>query len=222
MSLSGCAGWFHPREIAIAAPVKAVPLPPQEPPKAQNIGSIWSEGSKWNDLYSGKESREIGDLILLNPTDGFRIAVAERKHQSAVQVTSYDRENSHIVGRIKQVLSRGVYSVEGHQGLTVGGRYYEVRLSGKVREQDIAPDDTASTDSLFELSFLVDSDTSDPDAHLAKSEVSGKSKSNDKAPDKSDDKADEKSKEKAKDVATDKVVTPASPQVAVKDAEDNR
>lgn len=169
LTLCGCSSWFHPKDTAPPPVIQAKKMPEETPP-ARNIGSIWSDGSTWNEFYSGKASRVVGDLVLLVPTDNFRISVAEKRHQNAVQILSSDRDNSHIVGRIAEIYPHGVYRVEGHQGISVGSHYYQAHVVAKIREQDIAPDDSASTDVLFEMKLDVDPELPANDKAVAKQE----------------------------------------------------
>ena len=136
-------------------------------------------------MYSNRHARNMGDMVLLNPSDSFRLMVAERSDKTmAVEVLNSDRENSHLIGRIKEVLPHEVYVVEAHQTIKVGNKDHEIVLRAKMREQDIGPDDGSSTDSLFDVSLEV-VNRKEPGAQKAE---------------KGDDKKDTKKEEKGKDV----------------------
>lgn len=96
--------------------------------------------------------------MILYPSDGFRINVANRAGHAEVEVTRADRENSHIIAKITEVLPQHVYTVSAKQTLKVGNRVHPIELTGKIREQDIGPDDSASSDLLFDSNLQVTSD----------------------------------------------------------------
>jgi flagellar basal body L-ring protein FlgH len=157
--LSGCA-WFHPFDNeAVNEPVKPKPVAKPEPKSDKQLGSLWSESSKWNEFYARRTDRAAGDLVILYPSDGFRINVANRAGHAEVEVTRADRENNHIIAKITEVLPQHVYAITAKQTLKVGNRVHPIEFTGNIREQDIGPDDSASTDLIFNSNLVVESDT---------------------------------------------------------------
>lgn len=158
LMISACSSWFakaksmvqkdQPKKEArqMAAPVKY----PREP------GSIWSEGSTWNVLYSPPMQRQVGDVLLLRPTDAFKTEVAARAGTNlAAEAGQGGNQNGHILAVIREVLPRGIYRVEAKQPFKVGFRDHDIELEGKIREYDLAVDDSTTTDSVLELSMKV-------------------------------------------------------------------
>lgn len=160
--LSGCASWFKAELQQItstAPPPKEVKQMPVARPIEREPGSIWSEASQWNVLYSPPLQRMVGDVITLKPTDSFRMTVAQRAGGSNGFEATQARENTHILAVIKEVLPRQVYRVEAKQSVKVGTRDHEIELAGKIREQDISNDDNGLTDNLFEVDLKVKSES---------------------------------------------------------------
>lgn len=164
LCLSGCASWFRSaaREVAAlpAAPEKKEVIVQAPPPASREPGSIWSDTSQWNVLYSPPLQRTVGDVVTLKPTDNFRLTVAHRAGNGPgwEQVQS-GRENSQILAVIKEVLPRQIYRIEAKQSVKVGTKDHDIELAGKIREQDISSDDTGTTDHVFELDLKVKTDS---------------------------------------------------------------
>lgn len=158
--LSGCASWFRSEVRQVASVLntnkESTPAPIQmAPPVQREPGSIWSEASQWNVIYSPPLQRMVGDVITLKPTDNFRMTVAQRSGVGNNWEASQGRENSHIIAVIREVLPRQVYRVEAKQSIKVGTRDHEIELLAKIREQDISNDDGGVTDSLFDIDLKV-------------------------------------------------------------------
>lgn len=130
---------------------------PMVHPTPREPGSLWSDGSQWNGIYSGPRGRAVGDVVLLKPTDGFKLAVATKSGKGSGAELS-TKENAHVVATIMEALPRDVYRIEAKQRLTVGTKEHELKLAGKLRERDIASDDTVSTDVVFDLNLQVEGD----------------------------------------------------------------
>jgi flagellar basal body L-ring protein FlgH len=67
LSLGGCA-WFTPskNEVEIQPPPKVTHYPQQRPKKIQReLGSLWSEDSSWNQMYSPTQTRAPGDIVTI-------------------------------------------------------------------------------------------------------------------------------------------------------------
>ncbi|MFM8270681.1 MAG: flagellar basal body L-ring protein FlgH [Pseudomonadota bacterium] len=67
MFLGGCA-WFTPskNEVEIQPPPKVTHYPQQKPRKInRELGSLWSEDSSWNQMYSPTQTRAPGDIVTI-------------------------------------------------------------------------------------------------------------------------------------------------------------
>lgn len=65
--LSSCS-WFSPskNEVEILPPPKVTHIPKQKPKRIQReIGSLWSEESSWNQMYSPTQTRAPGDIVTI-------------------------------------------------------------------------------------------------------------------------------------------------------------
>lgn len=63
--LSGCS-WFSPakKEVEILPPPKITHVSRQKPKQIKReLGSLWSEDSSWNQIYSPTQTRSPGDII---------------------------------------------------------------------------------------------------------------------------------------------------------------
>jgi len=170
--ISGCANWFptEKREVAStpavskeSRPVIREALAPKREP-----GSIWSESSSWNVLYAPPHQRMLGDVIILRPSDTFRISVARRGGGSGNDTSQGGRENTQILAVVKEILPRQVYRIEAKQSIRIGVKDQDIELAGKIREQDISADETGSTDALYDVELKVNSENP---ATLASSEA---------------------------------------------------
>lgn len=159
LCLSGCAGWFRsePREVAaIPTPEKKEPVPQVAPQVNREPGSIWTDTSQWNVLYSPPLQRTVGDVVTLRPSDNFRLTVAHRAGNGpGWEQVQGNRENTQIIAVIKEVLPRQIYRLEAKQSVKVGTKDYDIELAGKIREQDITTSDSGTTDSVFDLDLKV-------------------------------------------------------------------
>lgn len=152
LTLAGCANIFNVTEpVAKVAPPPPAPPPPQIVPVHREPGAIWTENSRWNEFYSGKTGRNPGDLILIKPTDGFKASVAARTARGGESAFSASKDNSYMVVAIKDVVGHNVYAISAHQSIKSSKGDNELNLQGKVREQDIAADDSVSSDLIFDM-----------------------------------------------------------------------
>jgi flagellar basal body L-ring protein FlgH len=176
--VSSCA--FFESEVVQKDPPKTEPTKKVMPPPApkHELGSIWSEGSKWNELYSGYTGgRSVGDVIFVKPGEAFKGLIAPRGDRPGSPPIEYPGSaNSHdsnlVVVSIKDVLSPGIYVISGDQQLKVRGHDEKISLSGKIRERDIGADDSAPSDAVFDMNLEVNG--SDVDTENMKTSVSEK------------------------------------------------
>lgn len=159
LSLSGCASWFRSesrKEASVPVADEKKVIVQSAPPQSREPGSIWSDTSQWNVLYSPPLQRTVGDVVTLKPTDNFRLTVAHRAGSGpGWEHVQGNRENTQILAVIKEVLPRQIYRIEAKQSVKVGTKDHEIELAGKIREQDITTDDSGTTDDVFELDLKV-------------------------------------------------------------------
>ena len=176
LAMAGCAEMAPMADMP--APKSAV-VPPPAPtlaPVLHEPGAIWSENSKWNDLYAGNSGRGPGDLILVKPTDSFKLAIASRIGKGAATPEGpsvLGKENSYLVVAIKEVLPRNTYSITAHQMLKSGSKEHELMLQGKLREQDIGTDDSVSSDLIFDMALDVKGNEPDVTPKIANHALTG-------------------------------------------------
>lgn len=180
--LPGCA-WFGtksaPPEEMNSAPKVAhkyeVPKPAKREP-----GSLWSDDSRWNTIYSSSNSRLVGDMLTLKVNEPLkdRIAMAmnqnrrpeanktgsdtktdskdankaeSREPASANAAMAKKDDTSQVEATILEVLPNGAYRVGVNRAFKVGREQPYVVLEGVIREKEIGSDDSASTDALMNL-----------------------------------------------------------------------
>src|SRR5271166_398018 len=79
--VSACSRWVSkPTEQMFAPPVKveAKKTPPPPVVVEEEPGTIWRPGSQWNEVYSVADSRKVGDVVFLRPTDTFRSLITAK------------------------------------------------------------------------------------------------------------------------------------------------
>ena len=149
-------------------------------PAKREPGSLWSEDSRWNTVYSSSSSRMIGDNITLKVNEPFkdRIAMAmnvnkkpepskvnndsksdskneskesSREPASANAATAKKDDTATVEATILEVLPNGSYRVGVNRAFKIGREQPYVVMEGVLREREISSDDSASTDSLMNL-----------------------------------------------------------------------
>jgi flagellar basal body L-ring protein FlgH len=198
LTLSGCAGWFGVPDAPPKPVVKETPvLPPPAPPQPE-LGSIWTENSHWNEFYSVHTQRGVGDVLFVKPTESFKLTVIARGGKPPLPSTDAlngaARETQQLTVTIRQLLPHDVYSIQCSQTMRVGNRDHQVTLVGKIREQDIAADDTTTTDYLFETTLDVKSEPTESERKIASLEEERQIKLASDKGDKNDKKTDETKK----------------------------
>lgn len=155
----------------------------QEPPTVEGVaspikrepGSLWSENSRWNEIYSLPSTRSVGDVVFIKPTEAFkRVLVSKLQSPSAEDKNSekaitdkrekaepqIDLENVTFAATVKEVLPRGIYRVSSEQRFKVGQNEKKLVLEGNLRERDIGSDDMVGSDLFYSVNLL--SDEGDP------------------------------------------------------------
>lgn len=90
VALSSCS-WFSPSkdEVEILPPPKVTHIPQQKPKRIQReIGSLWSDDSSWNQMYSPTQTRAPGDIVTVKLNKNFmsRLEQAVRRPELAPEV----------------------------------------------------------------------------------------------------------------------------------------
>lgn len=201
--IPGCA-WFGKKnaidEELNTAPKVAhkydVPKPAQREP-----GSLWSEDSRWNTIYTTGNSRMVGDVVMLKVNEPFkdRISMAmnqnrkpeankttnetkndskseSREPASLNQAMAKKDDTAEVEATILEVLPNGVYRVGVNRAFKIGREQPYVVLEGVVREKEIGSDDSVSTDALKNLKL----ETFDEQKHQMKADAKASQESNDK------------------------------------------
>lgn len=205
--MPGCA-WFGtkstPAEEMNIAPKVAhkyeVPKPAKREP-----GSLWSEDSRWNNIYSSANARLVGDVINLKVNEPLkdRISMAmnqnrrvenpkntgdakadakndskgeSREPASVNSATAKKDDTSAVEATILEVLPNGAYRVGVNRAFKVGKEQPYVVMEGVIREREIASDDTASSDALMNLKL----ETFDEQKHAFSADKKNGPEGNDK------------------------------------------
>lgn len=199
--MPGCA-WFGtksaPPEEMNAAPKVAhkyeVPKPGKREP-----GSLWSEDSRWNTIYSSGSSRMVGDVVTVKVNEPFkdRISMAmnqnrkpeankpatetkenkpetksdSREPASVNQAMAKKDDTSEVEATILEVLPNGTYRVGVNRAFKIGREQPYVVLEGVVREKEIGSNDSVSSDALMNLKL----ETFDDQKHALNSDKKGES-----------------------------------------------
>jgi flagellar basal body L-ring protein FlgH len=156
------------------------PLPKTEEIKSsKTLGSLWSNNSSWNSLYSATASRTEGDLleISLGGQAKARIEAMRKK----ILKEKYGDENYEKPGKkdegliggessaegpkkiasdplpstlqavIKSVGQRGLYEIAALETIKVGEEDSRLIVEGLVRDRDIDAGDKFSSDAIYGL-----------------------------------------------------------------------
>lgn len=149
-----------PKVEVVTAPIKREP------------GSLWSENSRWNEIYSLPSTRSVGDVVFIKPTEAFKRVLVSRLQSpspgDAKKTTTdivkaepqIDLENVTFAATIKEVQRRGIYRVSSEQRFTLGQKEKKLLLEGNIRERDIGSDDMVGSDLFYSVNLL--SDEGDP------------------------------------------------------------
>lgn len=74
----GCSWFSKSREDAIELPPpRLLQAVISKKPAKKELGSLWSEDSKWNELYSVGPTRQPGDMITVRVTDSLKARIAQ-------------------------------------------------------------------------------------------------------------------------------------------------
>lgn len=179
---------------------KKVEAPPPPAPPAREIGSLWSEESRWNSFYSSNATRSVGDVVFIKPSDNLRMLMAgkvEKVNSAGDTNVSAPHETPVFLVSIREVLPEGVYNVHGEQKIKVRGREQQVMIQGKIRERDISADDSASSEYLFDMNLEIhgqDADSEKAPAKDVKPQKDSSAKEKNKESQQADSDSDKQSK----------------------------
>lgn len=165
--------------------LKIVSEPPPQPELKvvrREPGSLWSEDSRWNDIYNVAPSRVLGDTLKIKVGEALRARFAQtlNKHKGVgasmeaipaekkletdepkgpkerakaeAERAKENAEPEFLDAAITEVLPRGVFAITARQQLSFGSTREQLELVGNIREKDINPDDTISSDAILNLS----------------------------------------------------------------------
>jgi flagellar basal body L-ring protein FlgH len=178
-ALAGCAGLEQVTEVK-PAPV----APVARKIAAKELGSLWSEDSLWNHMYSASAARVTGDMITIKLDESFRKRIATYKvvdekeavkakeaAEKAASETKGDRKPAAVAavppkeegptgplilkGNIEEVGQRGVYRIVASDSLQLGDWEPNIILKGRVRDRDITVNDEIEVASIAELTLEV-------------------------------------------------------------------
>lgn len=98
LGISGCS-WFAPskNEVLIQPPPKVTHFPSQKARKIQReLGSLWSEDSNWNQMYSPTQTRAPGDIVTIKVDKKFlsRLEQAIKRPEPEPASSTEDKKDS--------------------------------------------------------------------------------------------------------------------------------
>lgn len=163
-AMAGCAVLEEPEtpKAIVATPAPSKKIPPRE------LGSLWSEDSMWNHVYTATSARVVGDIITIHLDEKFKTRVLayrdpveseEKTKQPERAVASESAEgkktNLMVRGTIEEVGPRGVYRVAAANNVELDGWEPFIVVKGRVRDRDISTNDEVQITDIVDLSFDV-------------------------------------------------------------------
>jgi len=173
--VSGCSSWFGSKDEEKVVLNEAPPKPKLREVRREP-GSLWTDDSRWNDLYSVVPSRILGDILKIKINEELKGKLArlvepqktigaskESLAQAALETKALGNEDprtktpeaEYLEASITEVLPRGVFAVVARQVVRLGNVQTRVELAGNVREKDIAQDDTVQSDTILNLNVAT-------------------------------------------------------------------
>ena len=165
-ALAGCAILDDVGEKPVA-PVQATP----RKPASRELGSLWSEDSNWNHVYTASASRVTGDIITIRLDDSFKRRVvrmhdgqeeaqrqpASGKSDDAAKLAAIDERISGqdlaIRGVIEEVGPRGIYRISAADTLRLGQWEPYIMMKGRVRDKDISINDEIRVADVVDMNY---------------------------------------------------------------------
>jgi flagellar basal body L-ring protein FlgH len=154
MAMAGCSTLEEVEQAALPPPL------PQKKIVQRELGSLWSEDSMWNHVYTAASARVVGDIISIRLDEAFQNRVAKlkpesRNEEAAAAGAATPKSAGDIVlrGTIEDVGARGVYRISASDTLRMGNWEPYLILKGRVRDRDINAVDEVSVASVVDLGF---------------------------------------------------------------------
>lgn len=172
LALAGCS--------TLEEVVQTAPPQPVVPKKTvhRELGSLWSEDSMWNHVYTAASARVVGDIISIRLDEAFQNRVAKLKPESRAEevpgaVAAKAAGDIVLRGTIEEVGARGVYRISASDTLRMGDWEPYLVLKGRVRDRDISAVDEVNVASVVDLGFeLLRNPPASGDAIKGESNVS--------------------------------------------------
>lgn len=147
LALFGCAS-FEPKPIIekkMALEKKAINREP---------GSIWTEASHWNQVFTDIVPRKSGDLLRIKYTDTFRDLMMRRlKKDLAKGKLESAMDETDLAVQISDVFVNGTYNVSGDRTIRFSGDQVRLKVNATIREKDLKANDTVTWDELYNLNW---------------------------------------------------------------------
>ncbi len=171
-ALSGCAALEEPetpRPLAAQPPVAKKPAP-------RELGTLWSDDSMWNHVYTATSARVVGDIITIHLDDRFKsriLAYREPVPESAPKSGTPERAVASdpapaatptdksvasdlvVRGVIEEVGPRGIYRISAGDNVEISGWEPYVVVKGRVRDRDISASDEVKIGDIVDLNLDV-------------------------------------------------------------------
>lgn len=174
LTLGGCA---LVQEFETPVALKPPPIEKRTAaPASRALGSLWSEDSPWNDIYSVSVARVVGDLVIVQLDESMKQSLKSRvealyrddtrpepepeldangKPIAKKPAPAKDATVAVLRATIREVHPRGVYTIVAADRVRVGENEPYVYLEGQVRDRDIAADETVSSAAIQGIKFDV-------------------------------------------------------------------
>ena len=164
----GCASQFE-KSIPVAEAIEV----DDELDPLRTPGSLWSEGSYVNGIYSAVSIHEPGDVIFVRPSQRLKNRIALLSGEMPMKVVKVDKKAKDkktkkkkkiqsapniIAATVRRKHGRGVLTIQGNRTVFVDGKQKKLRIRGKVREKDLDEKDFVSSDVIFELNVAFAKD----------------------------------------------------------------
>lgn len=122
-------------------------------------GSIWSETSGWNNVFSGVLPRNSGDMIRVHYTDTFREQMTKRLKRDLPKAKwESAMDESDLAAQVSEVHAGGLYTISAAREIRFAEDRVRIKMSATVREKDILADDSVTWDQLFNLNWSIEAD----------------------------------------------------------------
>ncbi len=177
-ALAGCSMLEPVAEVKPPAPAPA----PARKVVVRELGSLWSEESLWNNMYTAGVARVSGDMITIKLDEAFRKRLASYKlvdpkevakakeaadkaaeksdgkgNRAPAAVAPKEENLGPLVlrGNIEEVGQRGVYRIQVTDSLQLGDWQPYIVLKGRVRDRDINSTDEIEVASIVDMTLEV-------------------------------------------------------------------